>query len=235
LNAVLVEAYQATACYALPAFRTNRIITYPLPPYSTVIGMVHAACGWKTYHDLKISVAGKSTAKDTVFETAWKGGLLGTESEEFKNRFPVRLQAGDDKVVGWVKSVVQRDIVTDVSLRLHISGKDESENEEILHGILYPKTFLSLGRYEDLLRIDNAKIVQIEKDYTENIWLDMDCYVPFNFYMSGTVYNIHKKYTISCGKRVFENVPTCVFGGNTYLTDMHIIDLDELGNPVFFA
>ena len=28
--------------------------TYPLPPYSTVIGMIHTACGFKEYHDMKI-------------------------------------------------------------------------------------------------------------------------------------------------------------------------------------
>lgn len=50
--------------------------------------MVHAACGWKTYHNLKISVAGNSTEKNTIFETAWKGGLLGTESEEFIKKIP---------------------------------------------------------------------------------------------------------------------------------------------------
>ena len=26
--------------------------TYPLPPYSTVIGMVHSLCGWKGYLSL---------------------------------------------------------------------------------------------------------------------------------------------------------------------------------------
>ena len=36
--------------------------TYPLPPYSTVIGMVHSLCGWKRYHPIKL--AGPSSPED---------------------------------------------------------------------------------------------------------------------------------------------------------------------------
>lgn len=32
--------------------------TYPLPPYSTVIGMIHKACDFKEYHDMQISIQG---------------------------------------------------------------------------------------------------------------------------------------------------------------------------------
>ena len=33
--------------------------TYPLPPYSTVIGMIHKACDFQEYHDMQISIQGK--------------------------------------------------------------------------------------------------------------------------------------------------------------------------------
>ncbi len=34
-------------------------MTYPLPPYSTVIGAIHKACGYTSYHPMQVSVQGK--------------------------------------------------------------------------------------------------------------------------------------------------------------------------------
>lgn len=34
-------------------------MTYPLPPYSTVIGAIHNACGYKEYHPMQVSIQGK--------------------------------------------------------------------------------------------------------------------------------------------------------------------------------
>ncbi len=34
-------------------------MTYPLPPYSTVIGAIHKACGYTSYHPMQLSVQGK--------------------------------------------------------------------------------------------------------------------------------------------------------------------------------
>lgn len=34
-------------------------MTYPLPPFSTVIGAIHAACGYKEYHPMNISIQGE--------------------------------------------------------------------------------------------------------------------------------------------------------------------------------
>lgn len=37
----------------------NCRMTYPLPPYSTVIGAIHKACGYTDYHPMKVSIQGK--------------------------------------------------------------------------------------------------------------------------------------------------------------------------------
>lgn len=34
-------------------------MTYPLPPYSTVIGALHDACGYKEYHPMSLSIQGR--------------------------------------------------------------------------------------------------------------------------------------------------------------------------------
>lgn len=37
----------------------NCRMTYPLPPYSTVIGAIHKACGYKKYHPMNLSIQGR--------------------------------------------------------------------------------------------------------------------------------------------------------------------------------
>ncbi|MCH5297772.1 MAG: CRISPR-associated protein Cas5 [Ruminococcus sp.] len=37
----------------------NCRMTYPLPPYSTVIGALHKACGYTEYHPMQLSIQGK--------------------------------------------------------------------------------------------------------------------------------------------------------------------------------
>lgn len=44
-KAVRIIAYQNMASYRVPSSLAIKE-SYPLPPYSSVIGMVHAACGF---------------------------------------------------------------------------------------------------------------------------------------------------------------------------------------------
>ena len=42
----------------------NNKMTYPLPPYSTVIGAIHAACGYEEYRPMDISIQGRYESMD---------------------------------------------------------------------------------------------------------------------------------------------------------------------------
>ena len=57
MKAIKLHCFQNLVNYKKPS---SFIIkeTYPLPPYSTVIGMIHAACGFKRYHRMKLSIQG---------------------------------------------------------------------------------------------------------------------------------------------------------------------------------
>ena len=51
--------------------------TYPLPPYSTVIGMVHSLCDFKEYHPMKISISGNYFSKVIyIQDMSLKMGIL---------------------------------------------------------------------------------------------------------------------------------------------------------------
>ena len=65
MKAIRLHCFQNLANYKKPS---SFIIkeTYPLPPYSTVIGMIHAACGFKRYHGMKLSIQG--TNQGTISE-----------------------------------------------------------------------------------------------------------------------------------------------------------------------
>ncbi|MBF8983303.1 CRISPR-associated protein Cas5 [Lutibacter sp. B2] len=52
---------QSSANYKKEETVLNKM-TYPLPPFSTIIGALHSTCGYTTYHPMDISVQGKYEA-----------------------------------------------------------------------------------------------------------------------------------------------------------------------------
>ena len=59
MKAVLIEGYMEKGVFATPfSHAGKRVYTYPLPPFSTVAGMVHFLCRWSSWHDMNISIAG---------------------------------------------------------------------------------------------------------------------------------------------------------------------------------
>ncbi len=62
MRAVRLKLYQNLANYKKPtSFQLRE--TYPLPPYSTVIGMVHRLCEFDEYKHMKVSIQGKYHSK----------------------------------------------------------------------------------------------------------------------------------------------------------------------------
>lgn len=57
MKAIRIEAYQNHANYKKEETSQNKM-TYPLPPFSTVIGAIHNACRWENYHDMKVGILG---------------------------------------------------------------------------------------------------------------------------------------------------------------------------------
>ncbi len=255
MKAILLECYQDTAAFSVPPWFDSRRLTFPLPPYSTVIGMIHAACGWSRYHPLKISISGNGIENQTITRM-WKGGLVGSETEEFKKRFPVRFPAGNDRVVGWVDVPTCVDFITDLSLKIYISADNEQENLEIMHGLLYPRRFLSLGRHEDVVRVDNVQEVEVlDAKADDVVTVPFDSYVPRESVYnseneSGTVFRLHKDYEIIRDRRIFNDIQSYLisdgaecrlYSPRTYDPEGNFLYMNSLlidkssGNPVFFA
>ena len=67
-KAIRLQCFQNLVNYRKPS---SFIIkeTFPLPPYSTVLGMIHAACGYTEFHPMKLCIQGTNCG--TVSERAF--------------------------------------------------------------------------------------------------------------------------------------------------------------------
>lgn len=197
MKAIKLIARQTLASYRKASSMQIRE-TYPLPPYSTVIGMIHVACGLKEYMDMQISIQGSYYSKVNELFTRYefKPGFYE------KERHSIKIEE-KDKNTGLTVGPANVELLSDIHLVIHI--KTEEDNlQKIQKGLLNPKEYLSLGRREDLLIIEKAEIVELkkkelEKDYT----LKQDAYVPIQTFETGetddiaTIYRLTKKYSIN--------------------------------------
>ncbi len=63
MKCLRIRLTQSSANYRKEESVVNRM-TYPLPPFSTVIGAIHNACGYKEYHKMDISIQGRYETLD---------------------------------------------------------------------------------------------------------------------------------------------------------------------------
>ncbi len=203
MKAVRIRLKQELVNYKVPtSFQLKE--TYPLPPYSTVIGMVHNMCKYKDYKDMKISIQGKFLSKVNDLYTRY----------EFKPEYKFEPQRHQLEVDGFgiSKGVATAELLTEIELLLHIVPKDQERVDEIAEAFLSPWEYPSLGRREDIAVIEETKIVDIkekrlrkttsqEKEYTAYVPIELIDSVLFDnkqqgVEFTGTRYKLNKNYQI---------------------------------------
>ena len=71
MKAIKFKIYQSLVNYKVPtSFQLKE--TFPLPPFSTIIGMIHSICDFKEYKRMKVSVSGKSASKVNELYTRYE-------------------------------------------------------------------------------------------------------------------------------------------------------------------
>lgn len=205
MKAIKLKLYQNMVNYRKPtSFRLKE--SYPLPPYSTVIGMVHNACQYKSYESMQISIQGCYHSKTNDLATKYEFSIMKYD----EGRHQIRVPGGDGKRdLGVVRNVSTTELLTDVELIIHIKLEDESKIEKVYSSLKNPHEYLTLGRREDLIRIDEVKIVDIkEEELTKDIELEYDAYIPYDLYKEndgvsfvGTLYNLTKNYELVTVKK----------------------------------
>jgi CRISPR-associated protein Cas5t len=207
-----LKFYQPQAHYRIP-FTFQRRHTYPIPPYSTVIGFLINLLGLKDqsnelYIDgiknLKISIAGRFEIKTT--EKIWFRNL---SKSSHKNRFGSiknRMLGGHIEHFGG-QSPMTIDILNDVHLIIHLFHTNETFLETIRDNILNPAKrleILHLGRAEDwivfeglpeLIDISKLKYGRYDKDYKHFFWIPEKIFQFDNktinyFDLPGLIYNL---------------------------------------------
>ncbi len=207
-----LKLYQETACYKKP-FATKVAETYPLPPYSTVIGMFHKIlqAGSGEYFPMNISIQG-----------SYEG--------IFSNYQNLMMYKGKDKVTSMPRNVHQ---LLDVNLIIHVQAEDEIINK-IYQNITNGTETFTVGRNEDIVRIDGIKIfenvnevkdVKIEENAYVPEWLDDD--------VNGINYRLNTIYTIQDDIRKWNKLNVKYVEKHT---NQHVnkIFQDEDGDNIYF-
>ena len=173
--------------------------TYPLPPYSSVIGMIFTACGFKGYdnYPMDISVQGDNASVVSDLATVYNFGIKYDESRHWG-----KVEKPDGGYDGVNRGVSHYELLTDVSLVIHVVPHDESLLQTIYDGLYNPPMYLSLGRYEDLIRMDDLRITELEPA-EDAMFAKHDMYVPEKYLdveentnTFGTIYKIGKVFSV---------------------------------------
>ncbi|WP_040194096.1 type I-B CRISPR-associated protein Cas5b [Clostridium culturomicium] len=158
-KAVRLEIYQNLVNYKKPtSFQLKE--SYPLPPPSTVIGMVHFACGYTDYEKMDVSIQGSFNSR--VYDLYTRYEFSGSSYE--KDRHQLKFDSKDGKSYGAIRGISTAELLVDVNLVLHICPEDQSKVEEIYKAFKYPVEYISLGRREDIIQINEVKIVELEEE-----------------------------------------------------------------------
>ncbi len=250
-KAIRLRLYQNMVNYKKPtSFQLKE--TYPLPPYSTIIGMVHFLCDYKEYKEMDISIQGKyhSKVNDLYTRYEFNNGMTYDKSRH-------QLKVGDFGVSRGVSTV---ELLTDVELLIHIIPKDQSLLDEIESAFLFPREYPSLGRREDLVKIEEVKIVDIFEEELSRSLVGVEeysAYIPIELIesediqsknqevgvsTSGTRYKINKNYELTNygtkkSPKVFRdwNKKEVLYASNLVAIRKRKIKLDEDKYLVFNA
>lgn len=190
-----LRLFQETACYKKPfAFKIEE--TYPLPPYSTVIGMLHKILGAKSgeYYPMNISIQGDYESLNLNYIRKIK---FATEKKkrEYKRKYNIDMDA--------TTAPFYTQFLFNVNLIIHVKAKDDII-DKIYNNIISGKESFTLGRNEDLVRIDGISYVQ-ESDIT-NVITNHNAYVFEDDAEHGIYFRLNYNYKLKDDLRVFDKV-----------------------------
>lgn len=236
-KAIRLKLFQQLPNYRKPSSFLIRE-TYPMPPYSSVIGMIHSACGFTEYHPMKISIHGNNGGEVSDCVTMYTFGLAFDPQ-----RHQLKVKNSKDGYDGITRGAKSTQLITDVNLCIYIMPEKESDLDTIFNGLNDPTEFISLGRREDIARVDEVKIVELARAEEDVFTSDeYSSYVPIKDVLdvtsdtTGTIYKLTKQFEIVKGLRRWkEIVPARLVPEGKLLSMKNAYEDTETGTGVFFA
>lgn len=216
MKVLRLKLYQESACYKKPfAYKVTE--TYPLPPYSTVTGMLHNIIHATEYVPMKLSIQGNYESIFNSYNTMYF----------YKSNEVTTMPLNTHMLFG-------------VNITIHVKAEIEIL-EKILSCIKEADEHFSLGRREDLVRIDKAEFVELKNidagDFEENIVIKKPVYIPKDKLpckLNGINYRLNCKYEIINDIRQWEKVDV-LYVDNGQEIDEGLILMDDYNDMVFFS
>lgn len=225
MSILRLRLFQETACYKKPAaFKVGE--TYPLPPYSTVKGMIHHAMQADEYIPMRISVQGKYESRLVDYQRHY---FVKTQKH---GEFPLILDglAVDYEFQDMTTMPIYTHMLLNVELVIHIQA--EEETLERVHDSLHKSPHLSLGRWEDLVRIDECKFVDYQSVDDDNETI-LPLYLPESMAVdvNGVPYRLNWKYEIREGVRQWERIKVRYIPVEEWIGHLDLM-VDQDGYPI---
>lgn len=178
------EVFSPCATFKTP-LSLKGIETYPLPTYSTIIGLLYTALG-KKYAGERFSIS-----------------VQGDYETLFRDYIRFRKYNRDDKKLQTLPLEVPR--LFRLHAIVHIRG-EEQLLKTFKEALEKPSVFLSFGGGEYPLLVKNPRILRVEEKFLESE-LKYSAYVPDRFkkafYDKGIAFRIPSFYRIESGERVW--------------------------------
>ena len=216
-----LKLFQETACYKKPfAFKVAE--TYPLPPYSTVIGMFHKILKADSgeYYPMNISIQGEY---ESIFSNYQNLRMFKKEDH--------RKEKNEVKVTSMPRNVHQ---LLNVHLLIHVKAEDDVI-DKIYNNIINGVETFTLGRNEDLVRVEEIKYVN-EITKTDGDINKYNAYVPMYYddgFLEGINYRLNTTYKIVNDLRKWNKVDVKYIEKHTS-NKLDEVEIDEDGDNMFF-
>lgn len=255
-----IKIHQPDAHYRLP-FSYQRRFTYPIPPYSTIKGLICNLMGIKNEEDEKFAKLknGLSLAIYGKYESLTKEYIWFRNLK--KDSHIDRFNSPSNRIIDKTpqhpggQMPVKVDVLHNVNLIIYIYHSDEKFLKEIMTTFKNPKEKISvihLGRAEDWLVFEEIKMIELKKNSTTKIqfftWCPSNEFVSSDFILfynyknffdeiNGNIFRLPAFYTITKNnQRIFnEYITVKLFECGNFRKQKFYCD-NELENlPVIFA
>lgn len=234
MKGLRIKAYQETACYTKP-FANKVAETYPLPPYATVKGLIHAVMNADRLLPFSLSIQGDYETQMVDYRKTYF-----VKNHTFA--MPVILEGVQETVPVYnPKTMSSMPLYThmlyNVRLIFHIRA-EEPLLQEIYQAFQSTSMFLSLGRHEDILRLDDIRFVDLTEE--EECETKHSMYIPkraFTENGNGIPYLLNWTYRIKKGIREWKRIPVLYISAQNDLTDDDLNEpfyVDDEGYPVIW-
>ncbi len=152
--------------YRQPDFHTYHK-TLPLPPKTTVAGLIGSAIG----------ISPSEVNEEWLLKDRFKMGIIGSNNGQANDLWQIRkyeskqikaYQSGKESTP-YKTAVIVRELLYGSKITIYLTFDDNKDFEIIKTALNFPKWALSLGREDELIRIDSIEDIDLNIEKKQHI------------------------------------------------------------------